>query len=431
MDLILNKIKNKENMPVIMFFIVLINYLPLFINNAFTKEAQGVSMRDMVLFFLLEIVLLSIMYLNNKKNIKIIKNDCIIGGAVFIILFIVQLKNLLQKNFYIMDIFNIGCTVINILFFYIINYNFKISEEKFVIFLKGIIWIGIASIIWNCILFYKEVLIELGFPIIVEDNNYLGNIKSFFSNRNSCAFFLYLSLISNIFIINIDNKKIFYNFSILVILFGIWVTHSKTGFGLSIVFLELYILLKDNCSLKKKIALCIIVAIIGIVGLLNIMGYIFVNDSYKNLVSLNDVKRLSGRTDIWKVGIKKLCESPLNIIFGIGRFNSTHILKFKDRTFTQFHNVYLDILLTGGMVELSYIVYIYIKVLMKIYRSDLKKSFKIIYYSSFLTYFMYIMLESCGRFSIGCVDTVCITFFVAIPLLHSNSEKIWKDEKRI
>ena len=36
------------------------------------------------------------------------------------------------------------------------------------------------------------------------------------------------------------------------------------------------------------------------------------------------------------------------------------------------------------------------------------------------------MFESLGKFSMGPIDTLCLIFFIAIPLLHANSEKSTK-----
>ena len=58
MNILQNKLKNKDNLPIVLFVIVLINYLPLFINNAFTKDSHSVSAIIMSIFFLIEICLL-------------------------------------------------------------------------------------------------------------------------------------------------------------------------------------------------------------------------------------------------------------------------------------------------------------------------------------------------------------------------------------
>ena len=40
------------------------------------------------------------------------------------------------------------------------------------------------------------------------------------------------------------------------------------------------------------------------------------------------------------------------------------------------------------------------------------------------------MFESFGRFSIGSSDTICLIFFLTIPLLHANSIKIIEAKKQ-
>lgn len=135
------------------------------------------------------------------------------------------------------------------------------------------------------------------------------------------------------------------------------------------------------------------------------------------------IKNLSGRTDIWSVGLNLLFENPINFIFGIGRFNSISLLHFETKTFTQYHNIYLDILLMSGLIGLAYFSFIYYNVIRKIVKSDLDKDIKRTYLCMYITYGIYIMFESCGRFSLGSLDTLCLIFFITIPLLHSNSIK--------
>ena len=56
-------------------------------------------------------------------------------------------------------------------------------------------------------------------------------------------------------------------------------------------------------------------------------------------------------------------------------------------------------------------------------KSDLKLNYKIIYINMYITYGMYVLLESIGRFSTESTDALCLIFFIALPLLHANSEK--------
>ncbi len=388
---LMSQIKDKNNLPILLFLIVLINYVPLFINNAFTKESKAVGMSMMALCFCIEIVLLVFFYWQNRKSVQNIKvNSILLLGVVFI-LFMVQVKNWLQHNFYWMDILNIGCMFVNIILFYIAVYDFKISEKNMVLFFKGIFWIGIVAVVWNCVLFYQEIGAELGFLKLDNSNHYIKNIKGFFANRNSLAFFLYIAVMANAFIVNFEKNKRFYKISFFIFLFGIWCTHSKTGYVLAVGFLEGYLFLNDNYTIKKRIKMCFLVGMIGVIGILNIMGIL---PKQKNVIALDNIKTLSSRTVLWEKGIEILNNSPANYIFGVGRFRATHGLTLKNKTFTQFHNIYLEMILTGGIIQFTYIGFLYFGVIRKIMKSHLEKNFKRIYFMMYLTYAVYMMSES-------------------------------------
>ena len=119
---LISKMKEKDNLPIILFVVVLINYLPLFINNAFFKDSKPVSIISMIGCFGVEFILLIVNYIGNKKDISVrnIKKDLIVLVCITLVMIGVQIKNWIQDNFFIMDIFNIGCIFINILLFYII-----------------------------------------------------------------------------------------------------------------------------------------------------------------------------------------------------------------------------------------------------------------------------------------------------------------------
>ena len=422
---LMNKLKEKNNLPIVLFVFVLINYLPIFLVNAFTKEAKSVSMLIMAVCFCIEIGLLLLIYFYNIKQIKLNKKYIISMFGIMITMLIVQIRNVFEHKFFIMDIFNIGCIFINIFFFYIVVYDFSISDKLISTFFKEIVLIGMVAVVWNLVLYNKEILSQLG--ITLQSNLNFEVVKSFFPNRNSCAFYIYISIIANVFLlINEKNDRI-YKCSILILLFGIWCTYSKTGYLIAILFLELIILTNNNYTIKKRILLCLSLGIIGIIGFLSIMGKIRINIysnvplSDNSIITQERVKRLSGRTDIWKRGVDILNSSYENYIFGTGRFYAISFLKFKNQTFSHFHNVYLELILTGGIIFFIYIGSIYFLVIKKIIKSDLKTSFKKMYIIMYITYSMYIVMESFGRFSIGYIDTLCIIFFITIPLLHANS----------
>ena len=361
-------LKEKNNLSLIMFFIIILRYVPIIIQNAFNKgEVNGDRAISTLILCSIEIFLLSFIYITNRKDVKLnIKNIAILG-VVMLILGCIQIKNFIQKDFYFSDLYNIGCIFLDIVLFYILLYDFKIDQKSLIMFLRGFLIFSSIAVIWNLVLFSREILAEAGIFIKDFDYLYLGNPKGFFGNRNILAFVLYLAIICDAILINLDSRKKVYIGLFFLFWFGIWATHSKTAYIVAVAFVEFYVLLDNKYKIKNKIVICSIIAVLGILGLLNIMGRIPLNISKNKIMIINSVvvsddriKNLSGRKDIWKSGFDVLNKSPFNYVFGVGRINSIQVLKkFEGKNYKEFHNLYLEIILTGGIVELLYLGYIY------------------------------------------------------------------------
>lgn len=226
-----------------------------------------------------------------------------------------------------------------------------------------------------------------------------------------------------------SDKKIIYKITLAIFLFSLFTTMSRTGVALGL----LLVLLLNNFKLKTKIISLAILAVVVISSIFIVYNYApTVWEKVNNtILRSNELKTLSGRTRIWGNGIEVLKAKPQNVLIGVGRFKSMSALEnVNGRTFSQFHNTYLDTLIMGGIVEFIYIGFIYFSVIRKIYKSDLEDKYKKIYKTMFLTYAIYIALESFGRFSIGASDTICLIFFITIPILHANSIKNKEQEKK-
>lgn len=421
MKTFLERVKDKLNLPIILFITIIINYIPLILPNMITKESISVGTIHMMISFIIEIFVLAVFLFKKVKIEKENKINAILLVAITIIMCATQLIRFVivgEKSF--MDIINIGCIFINILLLVIPMLNMKCKEEYIYNFFKGIIYMAVVACIINIILYYREIAVTLG---IIKTGEWV-NIKSFFANRNQFAFFLYLSLIAEIFVMQKSNKLI-YKILFPIFIINLLLTMSRTGILVVIILFGLMFLLTDKISRKNKIIT--IVSIIAIVAIAFIIIMTSCPKLWKTLnryfLRIDQVKDLSGRTDIWNVGLDLLKASPLNFIFGVGRFQSTKLLDVNGKVFTQFHNIYLDMLLTSGAVGLIYFGFIYFTVIKKLLNSDLDKKIKKMYIIMYITYGIYIMFESFGRFSIGSSDTLCLIFFISIPLLHANSIK--------
>ncbi len=426
--------KNFLNLPMILFIIVFINFFPLIIKNATTRDSFGVGNLQMLACFMIEIIILCVYFfinfIKNGKKISFNKNtkiNLILLISTTVVLFGVQVCNFISSEFEFMDILNIGCIFINILFLYIFMINIKIDENDIYKFFKGIVFFTLIACIVNFVLYYKDI-----YDFLI-NGKYKWNvmIKSFFANRNQFAFFLYIGIISD-FMIMKHNKNILYKLFFLIFGISLFATGSRTGILLGIILIGIMFLVSNKIRLRTKIITCFIGLTILIIGLFLI--YNIKPDIWKkistNFIRLSEVKSLSGRTEIWKAGVDLLKEKPQNVLLGVGRFKSVTALEnLNGRTFTQFHNIYIDLLTTGGIMELMYIGFIYFSVIKNIIKSNLDPKYISVYIAMFITYTLYIALESFGRFSIGCSDTICFIFFITIPILHANSIKENKKEE--
>ena len=408
------KIKDKINLPIILFFIILINYIPLIIPNMISKESHGVEVIPMVLCFGIECVLLLFYFFKKIEITKEMKKNFSILLIVSLILLIIQIKNFITGEYQIMDFANIACQFVNIFLLFIAVLNIKSEEKHISHFMNAIVIFGVLSCTNNMILYFNEILQTLG----LQKGAFMVNIKSFFANRNQFAFFMYVTMIADLFMILKENKLIH---KLLLVLFfvNLFFTMSRTGILAVGIFTFIYFLLTDKLNKKTKFIL-LVIGIICLVGMIYVINK--VNPTLvQKLVRFERIKDLSGRTDIWARGINLLKESPINMLFGVGRFQGTELLKFEKKSFSQFHNIYIDSLITGGIMELVFVLYIYWSVIRKVFKSDMDRKYKKLYLTMFITFAIYICFESFGRFSIGCSDTLCSIFFVTIPLLHANS----------
>lgn len=417
---ILKKIRSNNILPILLFFIILINYIPLFIINYDVKTSNAVKVKEMTICFAIECILLILFLFKKIKFNKEFKVQFGLLAVSTLCMFLVQTKNYYSGNYEIMDFANIICIAINIFFLYICLLDIRIDEKKVYIFFRGIICLGIIACIYNIILYNKEILTLLG----IGKDAFFNSVKSFFAHRNQFAIFLYICIISNVFMLFKSNKKAVYILTLLLFLINLVFTASRTGLLCTGIFIFLLLVTTNKISKKNKIKLFIILILLGIAGLTIIYNFMpkVLQTIEKVFIRKSTIKNFTGRSTIWSVGISLITQNIITFIFGVGRFIGIKALDLTPyASVTQFHSFYVDMLVTGGIMELIYLLFIYFTIIKKVINSNIDTKYKRIYISVFISYAIYCLCESLGRFSIGCADTVCLIAFISIPLLHANS----------
>lgn len=402
--------------------------------------SYAVNTKEMAICFIIELVLLLVFSIKRVELKKDTKINSVLLLTTTIVLCIIQFLNYKNGIFEKYDIINIGCIFLNILMLYIIFLNFEIEEKYIYAFFFLMVCLGLIACAVNLYLYKEEIL-----TMFTQAKQI--SVKSFFAHRNQFAIFLYASIISNIILI-LRNKKIINKILLFIplIILGInlLLTTSRTGIFSTVLFLILFFITTSSIKFKYKFLVIFIVITIVLVGATIILNkYPNIEDKVIAIIDNlfireSSIKSFTGRDNFWKIAQEKLCENGINLSFGIGRFYAITLIEKWD--VTQFHNSYVEALMTGGIMELAFFMFIHIYVFIKIIKSKIDKKYKLCYLSMYISLMVYGGFESLCRFSIGCADTICIIMFITIPLIHANSyneneevkdnQKLLKDSER-
>ena len=414
-------------MPLLLLVAVVINYLPLAYLNFNTKISVAVPIKEMVVAMATAGILLIIFYIT---RLKFNKEFLINIGLLFVftgVQLVVQYQRYKTGNYEIYDFANILCKFINILLFYVLALNIKIDEKYLKVFMHLLIIGGIVACVQNWQLYSTDILAQLN---LVEAEKVAFAAKSFFAQKNMFAFYLYTAIIAIVFLFQDKNKWYTYTYLGLVLIlfmFNLVFTFSRTGTAMVLLFLCLWFLFTNKFKIIPKII------IIAVLGTGCYFGFNYINNKNPELIEKiirsSSIKTFTGRTIFWEIAEEELGKNKQDLYFGIGRFEGEKLIE--KYHVSQFHNTYVEFLISGGIFELVCLLSIYFVVFIKVMRSKMDKGYKAIYSSMLITFLIYMCFESMGRFSIGCSDTLGIIMFITIPLIHANCTRRFSWEKTL
>lgn len=425
---IVKKVMNKNNLPILLFVVLLLNYMPVFVNNFGIKTSQAVSTKHMMICFIIEAIILFIFLIRKIKLTKKFKIHVVVLAIVSILLLVAQFFNYKNDNFKVMDLANIACIVANIAMFFVAIIDLEIEEKHISGFFVGMVCIGIIASIVNVFTYNQEILKMLG---IIEGSVKVHNIKSFFAHRNQFANFLYLTIIANMFLL-FKSKKVLPKILLMITLFilgaNLVTTASRTGLIATLVFMFLIFVFTNRIKIKNKIIISVIAVLV--LTMVCIIAFNVMPEKIEKITEViskvfireKTIHNFTGRSKFWEIALETLSATPFTMIFGIGRFVGLELIE--KYNVTQFHSFYIDTLVAGGIMELLYFMAIYFIVIRRVIKSNIEKQYKILYICTYISYALYCGFESLGRFSIGCGDTAYLIFLVSIPLLHANSSVV-------
>lgn len=297
-----------------------------------------------------------------QKNIFTNKYTIIIQGALAIIIFLLFFMLCKYENFYVKDLLFFNAYIIYTIFNYLITIQFYLGEisdivEIFVHLLSLLFYLFIlprlTSLNKNDLsIILKTYIISIFCYCLIYflyNINAISNIMKFrvwqwdysgiFGNRNVFGTYLFFSFISCVYIM-LNKFSWKYLAVLLFLLINIILTLSRTALLGIITFLIVLVwVLRDEIITKKLRIIVMISFVLFLILFVKTDISIFIKDFVLRIGA-----GTSGRSFVWNKGLKAFIASP---IFGMG-INSE---QFITSNFPGgFHNLYLEILTSGGII---------------------------------------------------------------------------------
>lgn len=403
----------KKNYTLRLFAAIVIMIVPLFLSFHIIK---GLSYSALTICcFGCSIIICNSIFVKDG-HVQIRKDFSIILAFFIFFQFLGIINGYLNDGVLLQDdLFNvIGKTIMVYTFIVLPSYH-VISDSDFNTFTKYFTILSFLVCLFNLIDNYSIIANFLSIS-----NSYQFNVTGVFANRNQLGSFMFISIVAHIYrnVRNTISKIdiIVYIFQIITLVLSM----SRGAMLATGVCLIIYFGVFNQYIIKHPFLSSIIFVLIGLS---------FFNDTMWQFIQKNLIRSEvgnSGRSDVWQYGFNVVNINLKTTIVGQGYYHGVSIAQSQGMQVNQFHSFYVDTLVSGGIVELFYLIMMFIYVAKKGLKCCNKK-LKQVYVSSFIGYLTLCFFESDSVLSIGYVDMINTVFFVAIPILlggmNNNFEK--------
>lgn len=397
----------EKRIPRILFLAVLVMLIPFIITFNFFNTTS--LLKPLVAgTYLIEILLIVSTFINNKTRIQIIWIFIAIFLAVFqLITMVLDLVVGLSIN--VFDIINSYAEALNFILLFGVMTNVKVKREQLMLFMKYVVIFSVVACLYNLVINWNQIA-HLGYMT----SGYQVDLKSFFANRNQFGAFIFVSIVAHVYMLTGKRIKMTHILIFLLQLLSVMLTMSRGSILACVVFFVLFYI--QNLKNIKS------VFFIG--GLWTVLLFVIVSNhklmAFITKYIIREDAGLSGRSSIWSMGINVAIKH--NIINGVGYYTGLDMAKSQGLQFDEFHSLYIDKLVEGGIIGLAFLILVLTFVFYRCLAKCGDKPVKRVYTASFIAILVLGAFESVSFFSIGYVDTIMTIFFVTIPLLLSNME---------
>lgn len=337
------------------------------------------------------------------------RNALLLLGMYFFVLVLPLLNDMISGisiNYY--DPINSIIKLANFFLFYLTLQNVNFYEKELTRFLKVIVLISIASCLFSLITEYNEIL-----SIRSIANTNTLNICSFFSNRNQYSSFLFIAFVANVYLNQISKQRLcVLTFTLQVVC--ILTTFSRSAFFCVIIFTLLILLQNKHAKSRTIVIVMVLVIACGVFFTTGAFDYIL-----NNYIRWEDSAD-SGRFTLWKYAWDIAKD---NFVTGVGFYTGADIAISQGMQLTQFHSMFFDLLVDGGVCEVIFVFSIVMSVRKKCLWKCPNKRLSAVYKSSLIAFAFHSCFESLSVFALSYGDTLYTVFYISLPILLANMEQ--------
>jgi len=402
----------------VLFLFVIIALLPYLYYSFTSSESRVIlwygGVITIFLFFLY--ASLSLTKKVHKSILMKIFLGLIFVGSQYLAYFFTFSDNLIEPIFMILP-------AVYFLFYlaaFVLIPKIKIEKIDFSLFFKLFVAFVLVASLYN-------MMINFNYMINVGNmaHRYV-HLSSFFTHRNGFGQVLFMAIMAITYLISND-KKVKKNYFILgLFLINLLFTFSRASILAVAVFFVLVYLKSENRDPKNKVRNTGIIIVSSIIGLLIIIN----TPSLMNFLEyyvLRPDDGLTGRGNLWGAAWEILSQGGL--IFGYGLGSAGEVLH--NYNFTNTHNTFVEMLLTGGIVYLIIMMALYIKLyLQNRYLEKIDSKYKI-FNALLIAFLVYSIFEKVLLFETGYGPFIITILIVLIPTMiyHNQKREVEEHEK--
>lgn len=386
---------------------LLISLLSMLIPMLLATRVFGTSSYLSLLYMIGYVVhIISVFYVFSGSPVWISKNAVVMLMLYLVIQFFPLINDIVKGipiNYY--DPINSIVKVINFILFYVLMENIKIDKDTLLWFMRCIVFLSVVACVYSIIFEFDDIL-----SIRTITNTNVLKIRSFFSNRNQYSAFLVIAFISNLYSYQLQKTKSSVFIFVLQV-FCILTTFSRAALFSALIIICLMLLQMRNA--KKKVITLSVIFIIGIGVLFTTGVFDYFVENYIRWGQSAD----SGRFVLWKHAWEI---AKNNFFSGVGFYTGVDIAVSNGMGLTQFHNMFFDLLVGGGVLEVLFIIGLLLNIYVHCLKKCMNKQLLSVYRASFVAFIFYACFESLSILALSYSDNMYSIFYISLPLLLSN-----------